>query len=142
MIGIRQEGQQWGDEHGIEIDQYSANKVEILKGPGTIMYGSDAIAGVINILSPDPAVDGKIIGDVLGNYQSNNGLIGYSAALSGNDQWPCLVRSVQWKDGASVIKMLLMGMFSIQVSGKWQAAVISALIKVGLFSPELFCLPF
>src|SRR6476660_4787754 len=31
--GIRQEGQQWGDEHGIEIDEYAINSVEILKGP-------------------------------------------------------------------------------------------------------------
>jgi iron complex outermembrane receptor protein len=30
--GIRQEGQQWGDEHGIEIDDYSVGKVEIVKG--------------------------------------------------------------------------------------------------------------
>jgi iron complex outermembrane receptor protein len=29
--GIRQEGQQWGDEHGIEIDDYSVGKVEIVK---------------------------------------------------------------------------------------------------------------
>ncbi len=43
--GIRQEGQQWGDEHGIEIDEMSVTKVEILKGPASLMYGSDALAG-------------------------------------------------------------------------------------------------
>lgn len=84
--GIRQEGQQWGDEHGIEIDEYSANKVEILKGPGSIMYGSDAMAGVINILSPDPVAEGKIKGGLLANYQTNNGLIGYSADVTGNQK--------------------------------------------------------
>ncbi|MEO5673863.1 MAG: TonB-dependent receptor [Chitinophagales bacterium] len=84
--GIRQEGQQWGDEHGIEIDEYSANKVEVLKGPGSIMYGSDAIAGVINILSANPVAPGKIRGDLLANYQTNNGLIGYSANLNGNQK--------------------------------------------------------
>ena len=30
--GIRQEGQQWGDEHGVEIDPHSVHSVEILKG--------------------------------------------------------------------------------------------------------------
>ena len=45
--GIRQEGQQWGDEHGIEIDEYAIERVEIVKGPGSLMYGSDGIAGVI-----------------------------------------------------------------------------------------------
>ncbi|HSH64415.1 MAG TPA: TonB-dependent receptor plug domain-containing protein, partial [Bacteroidia bacterium] len=82
--GIRQEGQQWGDEHGIEIDEFSVNRVEILKGPASLSYGSDAIAGVINMLSAPTVPDGSIIGNVLGNYQTNNGLIGYSANLAGN----------------------------------------------------------
>jgi iron complex outermembrane recepter protein len=41
--GVRQEGQQWGDEHGIEVDEYSIQKVEVLKGPASLFYGSDAI---------------------------------------------------------------------------------------------------
>ena len=49
--GIRQEGQQWGDEHGIEVDDYSVQRVEVLKGPASLMYGSDGLAGVINMQS-------------------------------------------------------------------------------------------
>ena len=45
--GVRQEGQQWGDEHGIEVDGQSVGSVEILKGPASLMYGSDALAGVL-----------------------------------------------------------------------------------------------
>ncbi len=82
--GVRQEGQQWGDEHGIEIDEFSVNKVEILKGPASLSYGSDAIAGVINMMSAPTLPDGQIQGNVIGNYQTNNGLIAYSANLSGN----------------------------------------------------------
>lgn len=82
--GIRQEGQQWGDEHGIEIDEFSVNKVEILKGPASLSYGSDAIAGVINMISAPTLPDGKIAGGLVINYQTNNGLIGYSANLGGN----------------------------------------------------------
>lgn len=82
--GIRQEGQQWGDEHGIEIDEFSVNRVEILKGPASLSYGSDAIAGVINMLSAPTLPDGSIQGNVIGNYQTNNGLIGYSANIAGN----------------------------------------------------------
>ena len=37
--GVRQEGQQWGDEHGIEIDENEVSRVEILKGPASLMYG-------------------------------------------------------------------------------------------------------
>src|SRR5688572_7183295 len=82
--GMRQEGQQWGDEHGIEIDEYSVDRAEIVKGPGSIMYGSDAMAGVINFLSPDPVENGKIIGFYSGKYQTNNNLIGNSIFNAGN----------------------------------------------------------
>src|SRR5690606_31898411 len=82
--GIRQEGQQWGDEHGIEIDEYSVNKVEVLKGPASIMYGSDALAGVINIISNTPVPSGTINGNIFTNYQTNNGLTGLNGNVAGN----------------------------------------------------------
>jgi iron complex outermembrane receptor protein len=82
--GIRQEGQQWGDEHGIEIDEFAVNKVEILKGPASIAYGSDAMAGVINLISAPTLPEGKMNGNILTTYQTNNGLIGYSANFAGN----------------------------------------------------------
>jgi iron complex outermembrane recepter protein len=82
--GQRQEGQQWGDEHGIEVDQYNIGRIEIVKGPASLTYGSDAIAGVVNLIPDQPAPDGKIIGQVLSEYQTNNGLIGNSVMVSGN----------------------------------------------------------
>lgn len=82
--GMRQEGQQWGDEHGIEVDQYGIDRVEVVEGPASLTYGSDALAGVVNLIPTPPAPDGKIIGNVLGEYQTNNGMIGSSAMLSGN----------------------------------------------------------
>jgi iron complex outermembrane receptor protein len=83
--GVRQEGQQWGDEHGIEIDDYNVSRVEVLKGPASLMYGSDAIAGVINIISNDAVPTGKIMGDITTNYQTNNGLAALYARLGGNN---------------------------------------------------------
>jgi iron complex outermembrane receptor protein len=82
--GIRQEGQQWGDEHGIEIDEFSVDKVEIIKGAGSLMYGSDGIGGVINFLAPNPVREGSIQGQWISNYQSNNGLLANSLVNSGN----------------------------------------------------------
>ena len=82
--GARQEGQQWGDEHGIEIDQFSIDKVEIIKGPGSLLYGSDAMAGVINFLPPDPVAEGRVIGSATANYQTNNHQQGYSLENAGN----------------------------------------------------------
>jgi iron complex outermembrane receptor protein len=82
--GIRQEGQQWGDEHGIEIDGFSVNKAEVLKGPASLAFGSDAMAGVINLMSAPVLPEGTITGNISGNYQTNNGLIGNSVNFSGN----------------------------------------------------------
>ena len=47
--GIKQEGQQWGSDHGLEVDVNNADKIEIIKGASALVYGSDAVAGVINI---------------------------------------------------------------------------------------------
>jgi len=86
--GIRQEGQQWGDEHGLEVDAEGVHSVEILKGPASIMYGSDAIAGVM-ILHPEPALEINTMQvKTGGEYQSNNGLIDFHIGLAGNmDGW-------------------------------------------------------
>ena len=82
--GVRQEGQQWGDEHGIEIDENAVDRIEIVKGPASLTYGSDALAGVVNLLPAQPVPDGTLKGHVETNYQTNNGLFGAHAALAGN----------------------------------------------------------
>lgn len=79
--GVRQEGQQWGDEHGLEIDEYSVQKIEVVKGPASLMYGSDAMAGVIQVLTNSPVPQGKLQGSVMGQLQSNNRLRGGSLQL-------------------------------------------------------------
>ncbi len=81
--GVRQEGQQWGDEHGIEVDQYGVDHAEVIKGPASLTYGSDALAGVVNLIPTPPAPEGKIQGDVLAEFQSNNGLFGGSGMIEG-----------------------------------------------------------
>ena len=62
--GIKQESQQWGSDHGLEIDQFDVERAEIIKGPGSLQYGSDGLGGVINImpgkLIPKNSFDGSI----------------------------------------------------------------------------------
>ena len=82
--GAKQEGQQWGDEHGIEIDEFSVDRAEIIKGPGSLLYGSDAMAGVINFVAPDPIAEGHITGLATASYQTNNQQQGYSFQNAGN----------------------------------------------------------
>ena len=84
--GIRQEGQQWGDEHGIEIDAQNVNSVEILKGPASLMYGSDAMAGVLILHGSPIQPEGEMKASVSTEYQTNNGLFDYSLNFAGNQK--------------------------------------------------------
>ena len=84
--GVRQEGQQWGDEHGVEVDGSSVNSVEILKGPASLMYGSDAMAGVVILHAQPTLAEGEMRASVSTEYQTNNGLFGYNLSMSGNKQ--------------------------------------------------------
>lgn len=82
--GVRQEGQQWGDEHGLEVDEYSAQKIEVLRGAASLMYGSDAIGGVINILSNMPPPNNVIRANISTSTNANNGMWGQHASVAGN----------------------------------------------------------
>lgn len=82
--GVRQEGQQWGDEHGIEIDGQSVHSVEILKGPASLRYGSDAMAGVVIFHNDVIPAEGDMKAEVGSEYQTNNGLFDYTVNLAGN----------------------------------------------------------
>ena len=82
--GVRQEGQQWGDEHGVEVDGNSVNSVEILKGPASLMYGSDAMAGVVILHSEPTLAEGDMKANIGTEYQTNNGLFAYNLAFAGN----------------------------------------------------------
>lgn len=80
--GIKQQGQQWGADHGLEIDQYDVEKVEIYKGAMSLQLGSDAIAGAIKIPHYTlEETDGLKTG-VLLNEATNNRLFGTSVNSS------------------------------------------------------------
>lgn len=83
-FGIKQEGQQWGGDHGLELDQFNVDRVEVLKGPVSVMYGSDGIGGVINILPPIIPEKGKFSGEAITTFKSNNDLLGGSVKLQNN----------------------------------------------------------
>jgi len=83
--GAREEAQQWGDEHGVEVDQFSAARVEILKGPASLLYGSDALGGVINIIDDFVPAEGDFNGNFTTHYATNNGLSASSLLLQGNN---------------------------------------------------------
>jgi iron complex outermembrane recepter protein len=82
--GIRQEGQQWGNEHAPEIDANLANRISVVKGAATIRYGGDAIGGVVlvepKLLRLVPGVGGEFN---LGAF-SNNRMVSFSSMIDGN----------------------------------------------------------
>ena len=85
-LGIKQEGQQWGMDHGLEIDQFSIENIQILKGASSLMYGSDAMAGVLNI-TPDIQLDtNTYLHNAQTFYRSNNHTKGLTIGNKGRSK--------------------------------------------------------
>ncbi|WP_117624638.1 TonB-dependent receptor [Neotamlana nanhaiensis] len=79
--GVKHEAQQWGNDHGLEIDQYGIEQIRIIKGAASLLYGSDAIAGVIDIEAPKIPMENTLSGAVNLLAENNNDLFGISAGL-------------------------------------------------------------
>lgn len=79
--GIKHEAQQWGNDHGLEIDQYGVETVKIIKGPASLQFGSDAIAGVVDIQAPKLPLQNSLKGEVNLLGENNNDLFGVSAGI-------------------------------------------------------------
>jgi iron complex outermembrane receptor protein len=61
--GVRFENYQYSSHHPLGIDEFGIEDVEVIKGPASLLYGSDAIGGVINFIKEKPAPVGTIVGD-------------------------------------------------------------------------------
>ncbi len=81
---IKQQGQQWGADHGLEIDAYDVERVEILKGPASLIFGSDAIGGALNIRPAVVAQENSLEAEAVAVAHSNNDLIGGSVMTALN----------------------------------------------------------
>jgi len=60
---VRFENYQYSSHHLLGIDEFGIESVEVIKGPASLLYGSDAIGGVINFIKERPAAEGKVEGD-------------------------------------------------------------------------------
>lgn len=67
-------------DHGVSIEPFLADQIEILKGPATLLYGSGAIGGVVNV------VDGRIPQRLPDNGFSGRVQTGYDSVSSGNTE--------------------------------------------------------
>jgi iron complex outermembrane receptor protein len=89
--GQRLETQQWGDEHGPQIEAADAQRIEVIRGPASVLYGSDALGGVINVIPPDvpeaidrdPFVHGSVSGGFTSGNRSPDGTLALEGASGG-----------------------------------------------------------
>ena len=75
--GVRLENQQYGGEHGLGINDAGISSVEVIKGPASLLYGSDALGGVLYLNPEKFETAGETSGDVNMRYFSNT--LGYNA---------------------------------------------------------------
>ncbi len=81
--GIKHEAQEWGADHGLEVDQFAFDRIEVIKGPSSLMYGSDAIGGVIDLKQVETPQKESWGGNIDLIAKSNNNLAGTSAQVFG-----------------------------------------------------------
>ncbi|MGH7509750.1 MAG: TonB-dependent receptor [Gemmatimonadales bacterium] len=94
---VPQEGQQWGAEHAPEIDAFAANEIEIIRGPGAVLYGSNALGGVLRVLPRPLPGSGKIGGEIAANGFSNNRQAAGSLLLEGAELHLPIVGQLGWR---------------------------------------------
>ncbi|TYB76203.1 TonB-dependent receptor [Bizionia myxarmorum] len=82
--GVRLENQQFGDEHGLGLSDAGVESVEVIKGPASLLYGSDALGGVLYInperFARDNAENADFGGTYFSNTQGYNTGAGYKAS--------------------------------------------------------------
>jgi outer membrane receptor protein involved in Fe transport len=89
--GQRLETQQWGDEHGPQIEAAMADRIEVIRGPASVLYGSDALGGVINVIPtelPDaigrsPFARGRLSGGFATGNQQPDGTLSLEGGAGG-----------------------------------------------------------
>jgi len=92
--GVRLENQQFGGEHGLGISASGIESVEVIKGPASLLYGSDALGGVIYFNPENYALSntsqGNFYQQFLSNTQGTNTTFGYK---SSPNNWKFLVNA-------------------------------------------------
>jgi iron complex outermembrane receptor protein len=131
--GQRLETAQWGDEHSPNVETATAERVEVIRGPASVLYGSDALGGVINVVQPDlPDASGRagfVNGSVTAAYGSANklkdgalsfegagGNVGFRASLSGRSSDNVRTPDYElWNSGNQAVA----GSASLGTHGTW-----------------------
>lgn len=91
--GVRLENQQFGDEHGLGLNDSGIESVEVIKGPASLLYGSDALGGVLYFNPEKFAESNTFKADVNQRLFSNTLGSNTSAGVKGStENWKFLGR--------------------------------------------------
>jgi len=82
--GIRLENQQFGDEHGLGENAIGVSRVEVIKGPASLLYGADALGGVLYLVDERYAAMNKTEGFISSQFLSNTSALNSGAGLKIN----------------------------------------------------------
>lgn len=82
--GVRIENYQFSENHPLGINENEIERVEIIKGPASLLYGSDAIGGVLNFIKEKPAPAEHVMGDYRMQLYSNTLGANNSLGLKGS----------------------------------------------------------
>lgn len=94
---VAQEGQQWGAEHAPEIDAFAANEIEVIRGAAGVLYGSNALGGVVRVQPrPLPTAHG-VAGEFQSNVFSNNRQGAASLLFEGAGLRVPLLQELAWR---------------------------------------------
>jgi iron complex outermembrane recepter protein len=87
--GLRFDNQQWQDEHGLGLSDMGVERVEVIRGPASVLYGSDAMGGVINIIEERPAPASTRVSDLHARLYANTyGMsLNYGFKSSAENKW-------------------------------------------------------
>ncbi|WP_372753574.1 TonB-dependent receptor domain-containing protein, partial [Labilibaculum sp.] len=104
--GVRLENFQFSSDHPFLVSDQGADRIEVIKGPASLLYGSDAMGGVINILREKPAPSNTLQADASSQYHSvSEGLATNVGVKASYKNWFWMLRANQqshkdYKDGS------------------------------------------
>jgi iron complex outermembrane receptor protein len=89
LAGLKFDNQQWQEEHGLGLSDIGLSKVELIKGPMSVLYGSEAIGGIINILDEEKPDPGMKHTDISMRFHSNTlgGLLQVGSKANKGSHW-------------------------------------------------------
>ena len=94
LSGLKFDNQQWQDEHGLGLNDVGIDRIELIKGPASLLYGSEAIGGILNIIEEVSNRPGEKNGEVnVGLFSNTYGLSVDGGIRSGSEKKNWSVRA-------------------------------------------------